>query len=94
MVMQSAGRVRTRAARCLAALAVAVSAAVAANAWAQTSAGRGARDPLQVERIVGSEGKGMFTGAGIPPGFPPIFAAKDGAIPAGVQPLPRDFFTT
>jgi hypothetical protein len=78
-----------------AATALAVAAALAAvSAWAQSSAGRGARDPLQAERIVGSEGKGMFTGAGIPPGFPPIFAARDGAAPAGVQPLPRDIFST
>jgi hypothetical protein len=64
------------------------------HASAQTSAGRSARDPLQPPVIVGSEGKGMFTGAGIPPGNTPIFAARDGAIPNGVTPLPVDIFTT
>ena len=49
------------------------------SASAQSNVGRGARDPLQVDVIVGSEGKGMFTGAGVPPDNMPIFAAKDGA---------------
>jgi hypothetical protein len=62
--------------------------------WSQTSVGRGARDPLQAEVIVGSEGKGLFTGAGIPPNNTPIFAAQNGAVPAGVEPLPIDIFTT
>jgi hypothetical protein len=44
--------------------------------------------------IVGSEGKGLFTGAGIPEGNTPIFAAKNGAVPPGVQPLSIDIFTT
>src|SRR5262245_30672677 len=61
---------------------------------AQTSGARGARAPLQAAAIVGSEGKGMWTGAGIPPGYPPIFAARDGATPAGVTPLPHDIFST
>ena len=60
----------------------------------QSSAGRGARQPLQVAVIVGSEGKGMFTGAGVPPDNMPIFAARDGATPAGVQPLAIDIFST
>ena len=63
-------------------------------AAAQNSSGRGARDPLQVAVIVGSEGKGMFTGAGIPPDNTPIFAARDGATPPGIQPLTIDIFTT
>jgi hypothetical protein len=58
------------------------------------SAGRGAPDPPQVAAIVGAEGKGMWTGAGVPPEHPPIFAARDGAIPDGVQPLPKDIFST
>ena len=58
------------------------------------SAGRGAREPLRVDVIVGSEGKGMFTGAGVPPDNMPIFAARDGATPPGVEPLPVDIFST
>jgi hypothetical protein len=65
-----------------------------ATAGAQTSAGRGAPDPLLASLIVGSEGKGLFVGAGIPEGNTPIFAAKDGAVPAAVEPLPHDIFTT
>jgi hypothetical protein len=61
---------------------------------APDSIGRGAPDPPFAEAIVGSEGKGMWTGAGVPPGYPPIFAARDGAVPAGVQPLPHDIFST
>jgi hypothetical protein len=58
------------------------------------SKGRGARDPLQVDVIVGSEGKGMFTGAGVPPDNKPIYAAKDGDTPPGVEPLPTDIFSS
>src|SRR5690606_24962549 len=60
----------------------------------QASVGRGAPDPLVPEHIVGSEGKGYFTGAGIPEGNTPIYAARDGAIPAGVEPLDHDIFST
>jgi hypothetical protein len=80
------------------ALPISLAAAIAflsiTQAWSQTSAGRGARDPLQPQLIVGSEGKGMFAGAGIPPGNTPIFAARDGALPKGVTPLPVDIFNT
>ena len=58
------------------------------------SAGRGARDPLSVDVIVGSEGKGMFVGAGVPPDNMPIYAAKDGNVPEGITPLPHDIFST
>jgi len=60
----------------------------------EASAGRGAPDPLRPELIVGSEGKGYYTGAGIPEDNMPVFAARDGATPPGVEPLPIDIFTT
>jgi hypothetical protein len=62
--------------------------------WAQPSVGRGAPDPLQPELIVGSEGKGYYPGAGIPDDNMPVFAARDGAVPSGIEPLPVDIFTT
>src|SRR5690606_4576693 len=68
--------------------------AAAFPALAQQSVGRGAPDPFEPDVIVGSEGKGMYAGAGIPPEHPPIFAAQEGAVPAGVTPLPHDIFTT
>src|SRR5688500_16372243 len=64
------------------------------EAGQQTSAGRGARDPMSVDEIVGSEGKGMFPGAGIPKDNMPIYAARDGAVPDGVTPLAHDIFST
>ena len=67
---------------------------LAPQAWPQTSVGRGARDPLPATVIVGSEGKGVFTGAGVRPDNMPIYATKDGAVPAGVTPLPHDIFAT
>ena len=66
----------------------------AASGPAVQSIGRGAPDPLVPADIVGSEGKGYWTGAGVPPEYPPIFAARDGAVPAGVEPLPVDIFST
>src|SRR5688572_5276104 len=77
--------------------AIAVAALWVSQAWTQTvqpSVGRGARDPLRVDVIAGSEGKGMFASAGIPADNMPIFAARDGAVPPGVQPLPHDIFST
>jgi hypothetical protein len=61
---------------------------------APASAGRGARDPKIADAIVGSEGKGLYVGAGIPPDNMPIFAAIDGAVPAGVTALAHDIFST
>ena len=58
------------------------------------SVGRGAPDPLIPPDIVGSEGKGYFTGAGIPADNAPIFAARDGAVPDGIEPLALDIFST
>jgi hypothetical protein len=69
--------------------------AIASNlADAQQADSRGAPDPLRVDVIVGSEGKGYYPGAGIPEDNRPIFAARDGDLPAGVEPLPVDIFTT
>ena len=56
--------------------------------------GRGAPAPVRVEQIVGPDGKGTFVGPGIPEGVVPVIAAADGAVPAGVSPLPRDIFMT
>ena len=55
-------------------LAAAMLAASAASA--QQSVGRGAPDPLRATEIVGSEGKGYFTNAGIPEDNMPVFAAR------------------
>jgi hypothetical protein len=63
-------------------------------ARAQLSTGRGAADPLPAQVIVGSEGKGLFTSAGVPPGNTPIFATRDGAVPIGIKPLGTDIFST
>ena len=64
------------------------------EASAQTSVGRGAPDPLRPDVIVGSEGKGYFVGAGIPEDNMPVYSARDGATPPGIEPLPVDIFTT
>ncbi len=72
----------------------AVSLLAALPSAAQTSAARGAREPLRPDVIVGSEGKGLYAGGGIPDDNMPIFAAQNGDIPRGVQPLPIDIFTT
>ena len=71
-----------------------VALSIGSQASAQSGAARGAPDPLPAQWIVGSEGKGLYPGAGVPPGYPPIFAARDGATPAGITPLPHDIFST
>jgi hypothetical protein len=65
-----------------------------APATAQSPVGRGARAPLLAAAIVGPDGKGMAFGPGLPDNPIPIIAAKNGAVPPGVAPLPRDIFTT
>ena len=64
------------------------------HGWTQPSVGRGAADPPRGDDIVGSEGKGYYTGAGIPDDNTPIYAARDGATPPGIEPLPIDIFST
>ena len=58
----------------MAGIAVATAAAwcLMSQAWSQESSGRGARDPLPAQVKSGPEGKGLFTGAGVPPGNTPI----------------------
>jgi hypothetical protein len=58
------------------------------------SAGRGAPPQYRPPSIVGPDGKGMFIGAGRPDDLVPVIAAANGAVPAGVQPLEHDIFTT
>jgi hypothetical protein len=72
----------------------AVSAFFMPSSWSQIGSGRGAPDPLRVDVIVGSEGKGYYAGAGIPEGNMPVYAARDGATPPNIEPLPVDIFTT
>lgn len=76
------------------AFAVLAAAIASAQVSAQQSAGRGAPDPLVPEHIVGSEGKGYFTGAGVPADNMPVVAARDGAVPEGITPLEVDIFST
>jgi len=66
----------------------------ATSASSQQSRGRGAPDPLRAQVIVGSEGKGYFTGAGVPEDNMPVVAARDGATPPGIEPLAVDIFST
>ncbi len=60
----------------------------------QKSVGRGAPDPLHVDWIIGADGKGMFTGAGVPDDLVAVVAARDGNAPKGITPLPVDVFTS
>ena len=77
----------------LAALAAAAVLAACTPRPPAASIGRGAADPPPAAAIVGSEGKGMWAGAGVPKEYPPVFAARDGDVPAGVQPLDHDIFS-
>ena len=61
---------------------------------AADSVGRGAPDPLQTKTIVGADGKGLYSGAGLVEWSKPVIAARDGNVPEGVKPLPVDLFTT
>ena len=80
---------------CAGALTIAVVlGTVPATASAQNSVGRGAADPLVADVIIGPDGKGMFTGGGVPDPLIPVLAARDGNVPDGVTPLPVDIFTT
>jgi hypothetical protein len=58
------------------------------------SRGRGGPAQYRPETIVGPDGKGLFVGAGRPDGLIEVVAARNGAAPAGVTPLPVDIFTT
>jgi len=71
-----------------------LAALVCLTSHAQDNLGRGAPDPLRVDAFVGAEGKGYYTGAGVPDDNMPVYAARDGAVPDGVQPLPVDIFST
>jgi hypothetical protein len=64
------------------------------TALAQSPVGRGAPPPLHTDLMVGPDGKGTFVGPGVPKGVVPIVAAANGATPRGIEPLPRDIFTT
>ena len=61
---------------------------------AQAAVGRGAAAPLHTDLMVGPDGKGTAVGPGVPDNVVPVIAAKNGASPPGVRPLPRDIFTT
>ena len=63
-------------------------------ARAQGPVGRGASPQLEVEEIIGPDGKGMIVGPGVPEGVVPIVAAINGDVPPGVTSLPIDIFTT
>jgi hypothetical protein len=78
----------------LSATAVLLSAACAVACAQEARPGRGAPAPLRAERIVGPDGKGLLVRPGLPEDVEPIMAAANGAVPAGVEPLPHDIFTT
>jgi len=69
--------------------------AFALDGWAQSSVGRGAPDPYEPPTIVGPDARGLFVGPDNKPDrYFPIVAAENGNVPAGVQPLSVDIFTS
>ncbi|MCP5143968.1 MAG: hypothetical protein H6978_03995 [Gammaproteobacteria bacterium] len=61
---------------------------------AETYRYRDAPDPYLEERLIGPDPRGHDRGVIIAPVLFPVIAARDGAIPDGVEPLPVDIFTT
>lgn len=55
---------------------------------------RGAPDPLEVDTLVGADPRGHDRGVIMAPVLIPVVAAENGAVPAGIEPLPIDIFTT
>jgi hypothetical protein len=63
-------------------------------ASAQSVRYRGAPDPLKADEIVGADPRGLDRGVVIAEVLEPVIAAENGDVPAGIEPLPVDIFTT